>query len=104
MTIYQLLTDPENGLGLPVAYGYFSQEEKLPFICLMGSGQDTFKADDTFYKREDRTQIEFYFKRKDPAKEAAIEKLLLDNNYLYEKSEDIYIENEDVFVIYYYNV
>ena len=104
MTIYQLLTDPDNGLGLPVTYGYFSKEEKLPFICLMGSGQDTFKADNTFYKRKDCTQIEYYFKRKDPEKEAALEQLLLDNNYLYEKSEDIYIESEDVFVIYYYSV
>jgi len=104
MTLYEILTDPENGLGLPVTYGYFSQEEKLPFIALMGSGQDTFKADNTFYERKNRTQIELYFKRKDPAKEEALEKLLLENDYLYEKSEDIYIDNEDVFVIYYYNV
>ena len=104
MTLYELLTDTNNGLGLPVTYGYFSTEEKLPFICLMGSGQDTFKADDTFMQRKDRTQIEFYFKKKDPAKENALETLLLDNNYLYTKSEDIYIDDQDVFVIYYYNV
>ena len=41
---------------------------------------------------------------KDPTIENAIETLLLNNGYLYTKSEDVYIEREDVFVIYYYNV
>lgn len=101
MTIYQILTDKNTGLGLPVTYGYFTEDQDLPFIALMGAGQDTFKADDTFLQRRDRTQIEFYFKRKDPTIEEQIESLLLDNGFLYEKSEDIYIESEDVFVIYY---
>ena len=33
--------------------------------------------------------------------EARIEALLLENGYLYDKSEDVYIEDEGVFVIYY---
>ena len=33
--------------------------------------------------------------------EAAIEKVLLDNGLLYDKSEDVFIEDEGVFVIYY---
>ena len=101
MTIYELLTDSDHGLGLPVAYGHFTTDEKLPFICLMGAGQNTFKADNTFIERKDRTQIELYFKRKDPAIEAALESLLLENGYLYTKSEDTYIQSEDVTVIYY---
>lgn len=101
MTIYELLTDSEHGLGLPVAYGHFTTDEELPFICLMGAGQDPFKADDTYYSRKDRTQIELYFKRKDPDLEASLESLLLDNQYLYTKSEDNYIESEDVYLIYY---
>ena len=38
---------------------------------------------------------------KDETIESAIEDLLLENGYLYEKSEDVFIENEGVFVIYY---
>ena len=43
-----------------------------------------------------------YFKEKNPYLEAEIEQILLDNGYRYDKSEDIYIEDEDVFLIYYY--
>jgi len=101
MTIYEILTDAQTGLGIPVTYGYFTEDAELPFIALMGSGQDTFKADNTFMCRRDRTQIEYYFKVKDPAKEEQLESLLLSNNLLYTKSEDNYISDEDVFVIYY---
>lgn len=100
MTIYELLTSDED-FNLPVAYGYHSTEQHLPYICLMGAGQDTFAGDDTFIYKQDRTQIELYFKKKNPAIEQALESLLLENGYLYEKSEDVYIEDEDVFMIYY---
>ncbi len=67
----------------------------------MGAGQDQFEADTTYYVTKDRTQIEYYFTEKDSAFEKTIENLLLENNYRYDKSEDIYLEDEDVFLIYY---
>lgn len=97
MTLYQLMAT----LGKPVAYGYHSQPQVPPYFVLMGAGQNAFEADNTYYQRTDRWQIEYYFKKKDPEFEATIEDLLLDNGYLYSKSEDVYIEGEDVFVIYY---
>ena len=97
MTIYQLLTT----LDVPVAYGYHSKPQTLPYMCIIGAGQDQFQADNTYYTKEDHWQIEYYFINKDPNFEATIESLLLDNGYKYTKSEDIYIEDEDVFVIYY---
>lgn len=97
MTLYQLL----DTLGKPVAYGYHSNTQELPYFCIIGSGQDQFQADNTYYTKKDRWQVEYYFITKDPAFEAQIEELLLNNGYKYGKSEDIYIENEDVFVIYY---
>ena len=48
-----------------------------------------------------RDQIEYYFTQKNEANETAIEDALLENGFLYEKSEDVYIEDENVFVIYY---
>lgn len=97
MTIFQLLQT----LGLPVAYGYHSKEQELPYLCIIGAGQDQFEADTTYYVTKDRWQIEYYFKKKDPALEAQIESLLLENNYRYDKSEDTYLDGQDVFLIYY---
>lgn len=97
MTLFELLET----LDHPVAFGYHRTDPELPFFCIMGAGQDQFEADNTYYKRRDRWQIEYYFTVKDPELEASIEDLLLTNGYKYEKSEDVYIENQDVFLIYY---
>ena len=98
MTIYQLL---DTQLNMPVAYGYHSQKQDLPYLVIIGAGQEAFQADTTYYMTKDNWQIELYFKTKDPENEKAIEELLLNNGYRYDKSEDVYIESEDVFVIYY---
>ena len=67
----------------------------------IGSGQDIFDADNTHYYRNNTYQIEYYFTTKNESNEAAIEDALLENGYNYTKSEDVYIEDEGVFVIYY---
>lgn len=105
MTLFQILTDDESGLGIPCAYSHFRDSdvpEAPPYLVYIGNGQDTFEADNTYYWSRNRYQIEYYFTEKDEEQEAAIEKLLLDNGYLYDKSEDVYIEEQGVFVIYYY--
>ena len=105
MTLFEILTDPQTGLGIPCAYSHFRDEdvpEAPPYLVYIGNGQDTFEADNSYYWSRNRYQIEYYFTEKDEDQEAAIEKLLLDNGYLYDKSEDVYIEEQGVFVIYYY--
>lgn len=105
MTLFQILTDDESGLGIPCAYSHFRDSdvpEAPPYLVYIGNGQDTFEADNTYYWSRNRYQIEYYFTEKDEEQEAAIETLLLDNGYLYDKSEDVYIEEQGVFVIYYY--
>lgn len=106
MTLFEILTDPQTGLDIPCAYSHFSKDdedipEAPPYLLYIGNGQDNIAADDTFYWSENRYQIEYYFTKKDETTEAAIENLLLDNGYLYTKSEDVYIEDQGVFVIYY---
>ena len=98
MTLYQLLTTQ---LDLSCAYGYHTQKPNLPYLVIIGAGQDQFEADNTYYTKKNRWQIEYYFKDKDLETEESIENLLLSNGYKYTKSEDVYIETEDVFVIYY---
>ena len=104
MTLFEILTNPETGLRIPCAYSHFRDDdvpEAPPYLVYMGDGQDTFEADNTYYWTRNRYQIEYYFTIKDEDQEAAIEKLLLDNGYLYDKTEDVYIEDQGVFVIYY---
>ena len=98
MSIYEVL----QSTNLPCAYSHFKTKQSPPYIVYIGSGQDTFEADNTHYYRENTYQIEYYYTTKNEQNEEAIETALLDNGFLYEKSEDIYIEEEEVFVIYYY--
>ena len=67
----------------------------------IGSGQENMKADDTLYWRENTYQVEYYFTTKNESQEKAIEDILLQDGYIFSKSEDVYIEEEDIFVIYY---
>ena len=104
MTLYQILTDPEHGVQIPVVYSHFTKKDapkEPPYMTYLGNGQDTFQADDTHYYTRNRYQLEYYFTEKDEQEEAVIESVLLDNGFLYEKSEDVFIEDEGVFVIYY---
>lgn len=101
MTIYETLQT----LGLPCAYSHFRDEttapKKPPYIVYIGNGQNIMDADNTHYYRQNLYQVEYYFTKKDEDTETAIEDALLSNGYNYEKSEDVYIEDEGVFVIYY---
>lgn len=98
MSIYTTL----QSTGLPCAYSHFKTAQEPPYIVYIGNGQETMQADNTHYWRENQYQVEYYYTEKNEANEAAIEDALLGSGYLYDKSEDIYIEDQGVFVIYYY--
>ena len=98
MSIYQTL----QSTGLPCAYSHFKKRQIPPYIVYIGNGQDVLEAEDTLYWRENSYQIEYYFKEKNETNEAGIEDALLEAGYNFSKSEDVYIEDQDVFVIYYY--
>lgn len=87
--------------GLPVAYSHFQTKQVPPYIVWTGSGQNTFGADDTWYHRRNTYQIEYYFTKKDEANESAIEEVLLGAGYQYTKSADLFIEDQNVYLIYY---
>lgn len=97
MTIYQIL----QSTGLPCVYSHFDKDTPLPYIAYLGDGQDTMAADNIYYWKRNNYQIEYYFKEKNEQNEAAIEQVLIDNRYLYDKSDDLYLEDQGVFVIYY---
>ena len=98
MTIYQTL----QSTGHPCAYSHFKTAQDPPYIVYIGNGQDVLNADNTHYWRRNTYQVEYYFTTKNESNEAVIEDALLENGFIYEKSEDVYIEDQGVFVIYYY--
>jgi len=102
LTLFELLETT----GLPCAYSHFREDdgqlpEAPPYIVYIGSGQETMAADNTYIWTRNQHQIEYYFTKKNEELEAQLEQLLLDNGYNYTKSEDVFIESENVFVIYY---
>ena len=88
--------------GLPCAYSHFKTDQTPPYIVYIGNGQDNLDADNTHYWRNNRYQVEYYFTEKSESNEASIEDALLGAGFIYEKSEDIYLEDQGVFLIYYY--
>ena len=90
-----------NSIGIPTAYGRFKSKKTPPYAVYSGNGQNVLPADNTYPFRENNYQIEFYFEKKDERLEAQIEQLLLADGFLYSKSEDVFIADEGVFVIYY---
>ena len=88
--------------NLPCAFGFFRDKVKPPYLVYTGRGQETMGADNTWHFRNNQYQVEYYFTDKNEATEKAIEDTLLADGYNYEKSEDVFIETEGLFVIYYY--
>ena len=101
MTIQEIL----QSTGLPCVYSHFKKTDSPqspPYIVYIGNGQNVMEADNTHYWRNNRYQIEYYFTTKSETNETAIENALLNGGFLYDKSEDIFLEEEGVFLIYYY--
>lgn len=98
MSIFETL----QGTGLPCTYSHFETRQEPPFLAYLQSGQDQFSADNTRHWYRNTYQVEYYFKSKNSASEAAIEEALLTAGYRFTCSEDIYLDDEDVFVKYYY--
>lgn len=99
MTMQQVLETTK----LPTWY-FTPCEERVParYLIWYGNGQTAANADDTLYFRKNGYIVEYYFDEKDEEKEAEIEAVLLNNGYLIEKSEDVYVDDEGIFMIYYY--
>ena len=99
-----MIFDTLQKTGLPCAYSHFRGEstpKAPPYIVYLGSGQNRGLADDTVYWRENTYQVEYYFKEKNEELENAVEDVLLQDGYIFQKSEDVFIDDEGVFVIYY---
>ena len=100
--ITETLLKIKTELNIPAAYSHFQNPVEPPYLVYIGSGQDNFLGDNTLYWRQNTYQLELYFKDKNEELENSVEEILLEDGYIFTKSEDIFIEEEGLFLIYYY--
>ena len=106
MTLAQLKTALEgmndDAFVGKVAYRAFPAKAApdLPFICILETETDNFKADSKVYFKRQHVFIELYSASKDVASEDLIEAMLNANELLWDKSEE-YIGTEEMYEIIY---
>ena len=102
MTIYQRLKKILDPLKVGLSYATFpSRDVKLPYAIYMGGGAENAKADNRVYFTAEAVRLEYYYKQKDEMKEKTLEKGFGDGGYIWEKSSDVYLADEGIFMIYY---
>lgn len=97
--IYDLLKT----LKIPVAYNHFNDNKKTipPFIAYRETSPETFKADGQTYYRPYEFEIELVTEKKDVALEKTIEDLLTINNIPYDKSDEVWDDDEKIYHNFY---
>lgn len=89
-------------IGFPVAYHHFAegQEPSKPYIVYLYPGSNNFAADGLVYQSVNQLDIELYTDKKIPAAEKAVEAVLKEHGFFYEKNES-YLETEKMFEVLY---
>lgn len=97
--IYDLLKT----LGIQVAYSHFDVRQNVvpPFIAYRENTPETFKADGRTYYRPYEFEIELVTEKKDIALEKTIEELLNTNNIPYDKSDEVWDDDEKIYHNFY---
>lgn len=89
-------------IGYPVAYHHFAegQEPSKPYIVYLYPGSNNFSADGIVYQSANQIDIELYTENKNLAAEKAVEAVLKEHGFFYEKTES-YLETEKMFEVLY---
>lgn len=89
-------------IGYPVAYHHFAegQEPSKPYIVYLYPGSNNFAADGLVYQSVNQLDIELYTDKKILAAEKAVEAVLKEHGFFYEKNES-YLETEKMFEVLY---
>lgn len=90
-------------LDIPVAYDHFDSDKNisLPFMVYREQIPDTFRADDITYHQFFNYEIEIATEKKDIQLERNIEGLLTNNKIPYDKSDEIWDNEEKIYHIFY---
>ena len=86
---------------IPCVYSHFVNGSSLPYIAYIGNGQTQLQADGTTYWRANTYQVELYFEKKNETLEKNIEDAFIAGGWKFSKSEDAYIEDEGIYLIFY---
>ena len=90
-------------LNIPVAYDHFDSDKNItpPFIVYREVSPNTFKADNKTYYRPYEFELELITIKKDIALEEILEGLLDNNNMPYDKSNEVWDNDEKIYHNFY---
>lgn len=88
-------------VGFNIKY-FVNNSNTFPYFVYYENGSNNFGADNEVYNSENKYIIEYYFKKKNEKLEKEIENIFNQNKIYWEKTEDIYINDEKVFMIRYF--
>lgn len=89
-------------IGIPFDYFVNPKPGQVPFMVYYGTGSANFHADDGVYQKNDNWNLELYVRQKDPELEAQIESILDENEIIWTRGQEVYIDTEAVFLVPYY--
>lgn len=101
LTLAEIFAGIKDDLGIDAVYSHFTNGHSLPYMAYIGNGQTQMLADGTAYWRTNTYQVELYFQKKDETLESSIEEAFLAGGWNYSKSDDAYLEDEGIFVIFF---
>lgn len=89
-------------LNIPIGYYVNPRPGQVPFMVYYGTGSTNLDADNIVYDSVQNWNIELYTNKKNIELEDKIEKILNENEVVWEKGPEIYISDDRVFMIPYY--
>lgn len=89
-------------LNIPVGYFKNPKPGAVPFMVYYGVGMDSTIADNINYFNVQRFNIELYTLEKRFDLEDKIEKILIENEIIFEKGLDVFIPGDRTFMVPYY--
>ena len=99
----EVLGDLEvNSRIIPVARNEFKTEQSFPFVIYYSDGSINFFADGSVFHSRDKYVVEVYTEKKEGDLEDAIEERLNQHELSWEKTSDMFIESESMYMVAYY--
>lgn len=103
MTFQELKTRCDTQ-GIPYAYGVFKKPVEPPHLVAFETSSENFIADNKVYCKIKTIKMDYTFLNKDIEEQNKIEDTIL-GDIPWEKTDEIYLQNEDCWqVSYYFNI
>lgn len=91
----------ELGLKIPFERGIITNTEP-PYIVYISEAPESVEAENINYYQNESYRLEYYWTKKSSQIENAIETAFDESGIFWDKSGDIYIQSEKLWVTYYY--